>query len=144
MRSTYRILMLSTVLLGAPLAMAQAQTMAPGASPGNNMAAPGAMQNAPAEPVGAYSSVEVLLTSANQAIAAGQTGLANQRLAWAKTKIISRWVPKTNGPQTYSAIASPVLKQINDARFALSKNDPASAQQIITQALASNAPELSY
>jgi len=143
MRSTYRILMLSTVLLGAPLAMAQAQTSATGASPGNNIGPPSAMPNTPAEPVGAYSSVQKLLTAANQAIAAGQTALANERLAQAKEKIISLRVPATNSPQTYQSI-DPVQKQINNVRFALSKHDLAGAQQIISQILASNAPELSY
>jgi len=125
--------MLSTVLLATPLAMAQAQTSAPGA---NNMAPS-------SEPVGAYSSVQQLLTAANQTIAAGQTGLANQRLAWAKTKIINRRLPTTNSPQTYASF-DPVQKQINNARFALSKHNLAEAQQIINQILASNAPELSY
>ena len=131
MRSTYSVLMLSIVLLGAPSAMAQAQT-----------SAPGTIQNAPAEPVGAYSSVQVLLTAANQAIAAGQPGLAYQRLSQAKVKIINRWVQKTNGPQTYSAI-DPVVQQINDARFAVSQNDSVRAQQIISQILASNTADLS-
>ena len=142
MRSTYRILMLSTVLLGAPLAMAQAQTSATGASPGNNIGPPSAMPNTPAEPVGAYSSVQKLLTAANQAIAAGQPGLAYQRLSQAKVKIINRWVQQTNGPQTYSAI-DPVVQQINDARFAVSQNDSVRAQQIISQILASNTADLS-
>src|SRR5271168_2261390 len=125
-----RILMLSTVLLSAPLAMAQAQTT-------NNMA--------PASgPVGAYSTVEQLLTAANQSIAAGNTGLANQQLAWAKTKLINRLVPSTNGPQTYGAITNPVWRMINDARFALSQNDTMMAQHLITETLASNAPELAY
>ena len=137
MRSTHRILMLSTVLLGASLAMAHAQTMAPGASPGNNM-------TAPAGTVGEYSTVGELLTSANHAIAAGQTGAANQQLAWAKTKIINRLVPKTNGPQTYGGITDPVWRMINDARFALSMNDTMMAQHLITETLASNAPELAY
>jgi len=124
--------MLSTVLLGASLAMAQAQQ--------SNMSTP--MPNE-TQPVGAYSSVQVLLTAANQALAAGHTGLAMERLDQAKVKIINRYVPQTNGPQTYAAI-DPVNKQINNARFALTKNDTAGAQQIISQILASNAPELAY
>jgi hypothetical protein len=133
MRPTYRILMLSTVLLGTSLAIAQAQTSA---SP-NNMTPPSSMQ-----PIGAYSSVQLLLTAANQAIAAGQTGLATERLNQAKTKIVNRWVHPTNGPQTYQSI-DPVVQQINNARFALTKNDTVGAQQIIDKILASNAPELS-
>jgi hypothetical protein len=133
MRSTtYRLIMLSTVLLGVPLAMAQAQT-----------GSTGAMQNMAPGPVGAYSSVGQLLTAANQAIATGQTGLASQRLGWAKTKIINRRVPVTNSPQTYGSM-DPVQKQINNARYALSKNDLTGARQIIDQVLASNAPELAY
>ena len=131
-----KILMLSTTLLSVPLAMAQAQTMAPNAPSGNNMA--------PSGPVGAYSTVGQLLTAANQSISAGQTGLANQQLAWAKTKLINRLVPSTNGPQTYGAITSPVWRMINDARFALSMNDTMMAQHLITEALASNMPELAY
>ena len=137
MRPTHRILVLSTFLLGAPLAIAQAQTSAPGASAGNNMAAPVAT-------VGAYSTVGELLTAANQSISAGQTGAANQQLAWAKTKLINRLVPKTNGPQTYGAITSPVWRMINDARFALSMNDTMMAQHLITEALDTNMPELAY
>jgi hypothetical protein len=131
MHPTYRILMLSTVLLGAPLAIAQAQT-----------STTGAMQNEPAQPVGAYSSVSVLLTAANQAIASGHTQLAYERLSQAKVKILNLRLPTTNSPQTYSSI-DPVVRQINNARFALTKNDSAGAQQIIGQILASNAPELS-
>ena len=142
MRSIHRILMLSTVLLGASLAMARAQTST--TPPQNNMSTPNAMQNQSAEPVGAYSSVQVLLTSATQAIAAGQTGLAMERLNQAKVKIITSYVPKTNGPQTYTALADPVNREINDARYALTKNDTSGAQQIISQILASNAPELAY
>jgi hypothetical protein len=132
MRSTYRILMLSTLLLGAPLAIAQAQTgtMAPSTST--------------SEQVGAYSTVEELLTAANQAIGSGQTGVANQQLAWAKTKLINRLVPSTNGPQTYGGITSPVWRMINDARFALSHNDTMMAQHLITEALDSKMPELAY
>ena len=137
MRPTHKILMLSTVLLGAPLAIAQAQTMAPGASPGNNMAAP-------AGTVGEYSTVGELLTSANQTIASGQPGAANQQLAWAKTKLINRLVPKTNAPQTYGAITDPVWRMINDARFALGMNDTMMAQHLITEALDTKAPELAY
>jgi hypothetical protein len=94
MHPTYRVLMLSAVLLGAPLAMAQAQTGATGASSGNNVGTSSAMlkvpagsnaapagsmplPTSPAQPVGAYSSVRQSLTAANQAIAAGHTGLAN-------------------------------------------------------------------
>lgn len=131
MRSTHSILMLSIILLGAPLAIAQAQTSTPGAA-----------QDAPSEPVGAYSSVQVLLTAANQAIAAGQPGLAYQRLSQAKVKIIDRWVQQTNGPQTYSAI-DPVVQQINNARFYVSQNELATTQQIISQILASNTADLS-
>jgi hypothetical protein len=132
MRSTYRILMLSTLLLGAPLAIAQAQTgtMAPSTSTSGQ--------------VGAYSTVEELLTAANQAIGSGQTGVANQQLAWAKTKLINRLVPSTNGPQTYGSITSPVWRMINDARFALSMNDTMMAQHLVTEALATKAPELAY
>lgn len=139
MRSTHKILMLSTVLLGTSLAMAQAQTST---SLGNKMPMPDALQNE-AQPVGAYSSVHVLLSAANKDIAAGNLGLAMERLDQAKTKIINTWQQKTNGPQTYAAVG-PVDKGINDARFALAKNDTAGAQQIITQILASNSPELAY
>ena len=139
MCSTYRILMLSTVLLGTSLATAQAQTST---SMGNKMTMPDALQNE-AQPVGAYSSVGVLLSAANKDIAAGNLGLAMERLDQAKTRIINTWVQKTNGPQTYSAL-DPVDKAINNARFALTKNDTAGAQQIISQILASNSPELAY
>ena len=126
-----RILLLSTTLLSVPLAMAQAQTT-------NNMS------QAPSGTVGAYSTVEELLTAANQSISSGNTGLANQQLAWAKTKLINRLLPSTNGPQTYGSITSPVWRMINDARFALSQNDTMMAQHLITEALDSNMPELAY
>ena len=129
MRSTYKLLMLSTVLACAPVTLALAQAQ-------NNMASP-------TEPVGAYSSVGQLLTAANQALAAGHSGLAMQQLDQAKVKIINRMRPVTNGPQTYQAV-DPVLQRINDARFALTKNDPTMAQQLITDILASNPPELAY
>lgn len=124
MHPMFRILLVSTTLLSVPLAMAQAQTSS--------------------AQVGAYSSVEELLNAANQSISAGNTGLANQQLAWAKTKLINRLVPSTNGPQTYGSITSPVWRMINDARFALSHNDSMMAQHLITEALDSKMPELAY
>lgn len=170
MRSTSRILMLSTVLLAAPLAMAQAQTStmgptgtmgasATGALPGNDIGTRSSLPRSPTAsnilpgdtastiaptppepPVGQGASVQQLLMTANQAIASGQTGMANEALERAETNILTRSIVATQA--TYVS-SDPVVSQIQQARFALGSHDRAGAQQVINQILTSNAPELS-
>jgi hypothetical protein len=94
----------------------------------------------PPEPsVGPDAAVSALLTSANQSIASGQTGTAEEALEQAETQILQRSVPQT---QTDYTSTDPVVAQIAQARQALGNNDTAGATQMINQILASGAPEL--
>jgi hypothetical protein len=146
------------MLLAAPLAMAQTQTT-DGARPGNDIGTRSSMPLSPyasnitsadtrstiaptpPEPsVGPDAQVSALLTSANQAIASGQTGTADEALEQAETQILQRSVPQT---QTDYASNDPVVNEIEQARQALGNNDTTGASQQISQILASSAPELS-
>jgi hypothetical protein len=94
----------------------------------------------PPEPnVGPDAGVSALLTAANQSIAKGQTGTADEALEQAETQILQRSVPQT---QTDYTTQDPVVAQIGQARTALGNHDNAAATQTINQILASNAPEL--
>jgi hypothetical protein len=163
MRLSEKIIILSAALAAAPLSIAYAQ-MAPqtttttGALPGNDIGTRSSLPRSPyvsnitsgdtkstiaptpPEPsVGPDASVQQLLMASNQAIGAGQTGTADEALEQAETQILTRTVPQT---QTDYASADPVVAQIEQARAALGSNDNAQASQVITQVLASNAPEL--
>jgi hypothetical protein len=153
-------LTLAAALLAVPVAMAQTGPQTPdGARPGNDIGTRSSLPlspNAsnitsadttstiaptPPEPsVGADAGVSALLTSANQSIASGRTGQANEALEQAETQILQRSVPQT---QTDFSSADPVVTQINQARQALGNRDNAAATQLINQILSSNAPELS-
>jgi hypothetical protein len=161
MRLTYRTLLVSAVLLGAPLApmtLAQAQTSVTGALPGNDIGTRSSLPRSPnasnitpndttstiaptpPEPaVGPDANVQALLTAAGQSLAAGQTGTADEALEQAETQILTRSVPQS--PADYVS-QDPVVNQIEQARTALGSNDRSGALQMINQILASNAPEL--
>jgi len=161
-------LILSALLLAAPAALAQTGPLTSsgplpgqgpnGALPGNDIGtrsslplSPKASNITPAdttstiaptppEPsVGPDAAVSALLTSANQSIASGQTGTAEEALEQAETQILQRSVPQT---QTDYTSTDPVVAQIAQARQALGNNDTAGATQMINQILASGAPEL--
>jgi hypothetical protein len=164
MRLTYKTLVFSTVLLGAPLApiswvQAQAQTSDTGALPGNDIGTRSSLPRSPnasnitpndttstiaptpPEPaVGPLSNVQMLLNAAGQSLATGQTGTADEALEQAETRILTRAVPQT---QTNYASQDPVVAQIQQARYDLGTNDRSGALQMISQILNSNAPELS-
>jgi hypothetical protein len=94
----------------------------------------------PPEPaVGPDAGVSALLAAANQSIASGQTGTADEALEQAETQILQRSVPQT---QTDYTSADPVVAQIEQARQALGNHDNAAATQLINQILAGGAPEL--
>ena len=161
-------LTLAALLLSAPLALAQSASQMPadngpqtatGARPGNDIGTRSSLPLSPVasninaadtrstiaptppEPtVGADAQVSALLTSANQSIAAGQTGTANEALEQAETQLLQRSVPQT---QTDFTSVDPVVAQIGQARQALGNHDNAGATQIINQILSSNSPELS-
>jgi hypothetical protein len=156
-------LTLAAMLLAAPLAMAQTTPTTPdvapgGARPGNEIGtrsslplSPNASNITPSdttstiaptppEPaVGPDAGVSALLASANQSIASGQTGTADEALEQAETQILQRSVPQIQTDYTNN---DPVVVQIGQARQALGNRDNAGATQIINQILASNAPEL--
>ena len=165
---TLKPFILSAMLLAAPAALAQTGPQTPsgplpgqgpnGALPGNDIGtrsslprSPNASNIGPAdtastiaptppEPsVGPDAMVSALLTSANQSIASGQTGAAQEALEQAETQLLQRSVPQT---QTDYTSTDPVVAQISQARQALGNNDRAGATQIINQILASGAPEL--
>jgi hypothetical protein len=93
----------------------------------------------PAPNVGPDANVGELLTAANQALAANQTGTAEEAMERAETLILTRSVPQSEGDQ---ASMNPVVNQVEQARQALGAHDTAGAQQILTQVLNSNAPAL--
>lgn len=159
MRFTGKLLAVSALLLGAQLAQAQtadngSTDIRPGHTPGVGESLPvsPSVSNimpgdtnstiAPTPPppsAGPGASVQQLLTSGNQALAAGQTGTADAALENAETNILTRSVPQT---QTDYSSENPVVAQIEQARTAIGHHDNAGATQIINQILASNAPEL--
>jgi hypothetical protein len=154
-------LALATMLLAAPLAMVQtagAQTTPDGARSGNDIGTRSSLPLSPnasnitssdtnstiaptsPEPnVVPGAGVSALLTAANQSIASGQTGTADEALEQAETQILQRSVPQT---QVDYSSQDPVVSQIEQARTALGNHDNAGATQAINQILASNAPEL--
>lgn len=164
---TLKPIIFSALLLAAPLAMAQtapysstqsASQPNDGARPGNDIGTRSSLPLSPyasnitsadtrstiaptpPEPsVGPDASVTALLNSANQSIASGQTGTANEALEQAETQILQRSVPQT---QTDYASNDSVVNQIEQARQALGNGDKTGASQQISQILASGAPEL--
>ncbi len=158
MRFSGKILAVSALLLGGQLAHAQtadnSSDVRPGHTPGVGTSLPVSptVSNvmpgdthstiAPTPPppsAGPGATVQQLLASGKQALAAGQTGTADAALENAETNILTRSVPQT---QTDYSSENPVIAQIEQARTAIGKHDNAGATQIINQILASNAPEL--
>jgi hypothetical protein len=166
MRASSRIIAISALTLAAafaasPLA-ARAQTApattATGARPGNDIGTrdslplspyasnitPGDTKSTiaptPPEPnVGPDATVAQLLTAAEQSLATGQTGTADEALEQAETQLLTRSVLAT---QADAVSQDPVVTQISQARQALGSGNKAGTMQIINQILASNAPEL--
>jgi len=153
---TLKPIIFSAMLLAAPLAVAQTQT--DGARPGNDIGTRSSLPlssaasnitsadtrstiapTSPEPSVGADAQVSALLISARQSIASGQTGTADEALEQAETQILQRSVPQTQVDYTS---ANPVVAQIEQARQALGNHDRTSASQLISQILASGAPEL--
>ncbi|HYP62739.1 MAG TPA: hypothetical protein VEQ16_02560 [Acidocella sp.] len=95
----------------------------------------------PPEPsVGPDAGVNALLSSANQSLATGETGQANEALEQAETQILQRSVLKT---QTDYTSTDPVVAQIDQARLAIGNRDNEDATRIIDQILSGGSPELS-
>jgi hypothetical protein len=74
-----------------------------------------------------------------QALANNQTGMSQEALEEAETRILDRSVLQTVGAQPSQ---DPVVAQITQARTALGDGNKAGALQIIDQTLSSGAPEL--
>ncbi len=89
--------------------------------------------------VGPDANAGQLLAAANQALATHQTGMAEEAMERAETRILTRSVPQSMGDQ---ASMNPVVQQIQQARQLLGAHDIAGAQQILNQILGSNAPAL--
>jgi len=93
----------------------------------------------PAPNVPPDANVQQLLTASQASLAAGQTGTAEAALEQAETNILTRSVPQT---QTDYTSQNPVVARIDQARQALGDGDKSGSMRIISQILASNAPEL--
>jgi hypothetical protein len=141
-------------VLAAP-ALAIAQTApAPGgmvARPGNEIGTgqslPLSSHSANIAPADTYSTIaprlpepnvppdagpEQYLMAARQALAAHQTGVAQEALERAQTRALNRSVPPS---QANNPSADRLIRQITDARNALSAGDTATAMQLIDSAL---------
>ena len=89
----------------------------------------------PSPSVGPNASPEQLLAAARQALRQNRTGVAQQALEMAETRMLDRsTVPDAaNQPD-----ADPRVKQVTDALAALSHGDRASAGQLVTAAMGAN------
>jgi hypothetical protein len=155
------IVTVSAVVLAAQLSVAHAQT-APqtpdGARPGNDIGTRSSLPlspNAsnitagdthstiaptpPAPNVGPDANVGQLLMAGRQALANNQTGMSQEALEEAETRILDRSVLQSQGAQPSQ---DPVVTQITQARDELGQGNKAGALQIINQTLGSGAPEL--
>ncbi len=158
------ILIFSTILLAAPLAVAQvAPQTSDGALPGNDIGTRSSLPRspnasninrgdmaltiAPTPPapdvpdVPPGSTVSVYLTSASQSLSARQTGAADESLEEAETAILQRSVPAGMGNMPSSDL---VVAQIVQARRDIADNNDQGALATIQLILASNAPELNF
>lgn len=153
-------LIFSTLLLVAPLAMAQtAPPTDNGARPGNDIGTRSSLPlsptasnindsdvkstiapTPPAPDVPPGAPVAALLMSASQSLAQNQTGTADEALERAETSILQRSVLATaaNVPS-----ADPVVMQIEQARQQIGDRDNQAASATIQQILSSNSPDLS-
>ncbi len=88
----------------------------------------------PAPSVAADASPQQLLAAAQQAIRQRRTGVAQEALERAETRLLDGSVmPGMMGPS-----ADPMVKQVSAARMALGRGDSAGANQMISEALASH------
>ncbi len=90
--------------------------------------------------VGPNADVRQLLTAARQGLTSNQTGMAQEAMEQAESRILDRAVVATEGAQPS---ADPVVTQIEQARQALGNGDKAGSGKILDQILAGGAPELS-
>jgi hypothetical protein len=85
----------------------------------------------PPPPVGDSASPQDYLKVAQQALARGRTGEAQEALERAEARALDRAVPLF---QTDKPIEEPLVVQIRQARLTLGSNDPARAMQLIASA----------
>jgi hypothetical protein len=85
----------------------------------------------PPPPVGDKATPQDYLRVAQQALARGRTGEAQEALERVEARALDRSVPLF---QTDKPIEDPLVAQIRQARLALGSNDPARAMQLITSA----------
>ncbi|MDE2517232.1 MAG: hypothetical protein KGL12_14490 [Rhodospirillales bacterium] len=86
----------------------------------------------PGPGLGENASSDSYLRAARAALAAGQTGVAQESLGRAETQLLSRSVPQG---ETMRVSSNPRVTMIEQARKALGAGDRAGAMQIIDQAL---------
>ncbi len=160
MRASIHVTLLAAALAAGQFGLAQAQTdSATGARPGNDI---GTRESLPLSPyasnitavdtrstiaptpplpaVGPGATAGELLLASRQALAAGQTGTAQEALERAETRLLDRTVPQT---QTNYTSEDPTVTAIDQALAALGNGNRSGAMQMIDQLLASNNPELS-
>jgi hypothetical protein len=88
--------------------------------------------NLPTPALGENSGPRDYLIAARNSLAAGKTGMAQQSLEMAQTRLLDRSVRPS---QTSDPSQDPRVKRIEDARQALGNGDKALAMQIIDSAL---------
>lgn len=88
--------------------------------------------NLPSPPLGSNAPATDYLRAAQNSLAAGRTGEAQQSLEMAQTRLLDRSVPQgqTNTPST-----NPAVSQLNLALQALARGDRAQCMQIIQQVI---------
>ena len=141
----HRTLLASAALLGLLAGGAYAQTAPAVAFPGTEPLSTHASNISPADThsliaprlptpaVGEDASPAQLLSVANDALQKGQTGLAQEALERAETRVLDRSTAPSAADQPDN---SALIRDISSARQALGQGDLAGAQQPLQQAMA--------
>ena len=91
----------------------------------------------PTPPVGEDAPFRAYLSSARQALASGQTGVAQEALERAETRLLDRSVAPS---QVNDPIAGPVIQRLGQARHAIAAGDFGGAIGLIDSILAAGPP----
>ena len=91
----------------------------------------------PTPPVGEDAPFRAYLSSARQALASGQTGVAQEALERAETRLLDRSVAPSRASD---AIAGPVIQRLGQARHAIAAGDLGGAIGLIDSILAAGPP----
>jgi hypothetical protein len=146
-------LLTSAVLLGMASALPALAQTATGARPGNDIGTGNSLPTStsasnidradarstiaprlPTPPVGDNAGPRQFLTVAEQALARGHTGEAQEALERAETRLLDR---STDPNAVNTPDSGPMIRQITDALNALGRGDTRQAHQIVASAIAS-------